>query len=91
MIDQKLLGRIRKPGDYIGAILQLVGGANKLGSKALQALGRVWLADAKNGFLRKRPFPNVSKRSTVAPVNLVFGNDPTVFKRRSPTVEIDRF
>ena len=47
-------------------------------------IGARWLADAKNGFLRKRPFRTVSKRSTVAPVNLVFGNDPTVFKKRTP-------
>ena len=35
---------------------------------------------------RKKRFPTVSKRSTVAPVNVVFGNDPTVSKKRLPTV-----
>ena len=38
MIDQKLLRRIRKLGDYMGAIIQLVGEADLLPPEALQAL-----------------------------------------------------
>ena len=57
--------------DFLERKLDL--GAPVVARSYITALGRVWLADAKNSFLRKRPFPTVSKRSTVAPVNVVFG------------------
>ena len=38
MIDQKLLRRIRKLGDYMGAVIQLVGEADQLRPEALRAL-----------------------------------------------------
>ena len=38
LIDQKLLRRIRKLGDYMGAVIQLVGEVNLLPPQVLQTL-----------------------------------------------------
>ena len=38
LIDQKLLRRIRKLGDYMGAVVQLVGEGNLLPPQVLQTL-----------------------------------------------------